>query len=315
MKRNMTRSFVIIAACLFLAQAVTTRGQQMADPDFDTKVARPAYTKKQPKVLFDEAHRNFHTTDGRYKPFATLITNDGYQVTPNKEKFQKSTLNGYDILVIANASGPDANLGAAAKESAFTDEECDVVRDWVRAGGSLLLIADHSPYGSAAENLGKRFGVDMSKGYTADPENYDKESNNQGLIIYTRESGRLANHPITRGRNASERINRIIAFTGQSLKGPADSIAFMKLAASAIDQFPKPGGEREKPDVSAAGRAQGIAMRVGRGRVVMLGEAAMLSAQVIKRPNQPDFRMGMNVSGIDNRQFALNTMHWLSHLL
>ena len=105
MKRNITRSFAMIVACLFLAQAITTRGQQMADPDFDTKVARPAYTKKHPKVLFDEAHRNFHTTDGRYKPFATLISNDGYQVTPNKEKFQKSTLKGYDILVIANASG------------------------------------------------------------------------------------------------------------------------------------------------------------------------------------------------------------------
>ena len=217
MKRNITRSFARIVACLFLAQAITTRGQQMADPDFDTKVARPAYTKKHPKVLFDEAHRNFHTADGRYKPFASLITNDGYQVTPNKEKFQKSTLEGYDVLVIANAAGPDANLGAAAKESAFTDEECDAVRDWVRAGGSLLLIADHSPYGSAAENLGKRFGVDMSKGYTADPENYDKESNNQGLIIYTRESGRLADHPITRGRNSigadqsHHRVHRPIA--------------------------------------------------------------------------------------------------------
>lgn len=315
MKRNFTPIFAMIVACLFSAQAITTRGQQMADPDFDAKVARPAYTKKHPKVLFDEAHLNFHTTDGRYKPFATLITNDGYQVTPNKEKFQKKTLETYDILVIANALGADNNLGIAAKESAFTDEECDVVRDWVRAGGSLLLIADHAPMGAAAESLGKRFGVDMSKGYTADPENYDKESNNQGLIIYTRESGRLADHPITRGRNASERINRIIAFTGQSLKGPADSAAIMKLAASAIDHFPKPGGEREKPDVSAAGRAQGIVMRVGRGRVIVLGEAAMLSAQVIKRPNQPDFRMGMNVSGIDNRQFALNTMHWLSHLL
>lgn len=315
MKRNVTRSFAVIVACLFLAQAITTRGQQMADPDFDTKVARPAYTRKHPRVLFDEAHRNFHTTDGRYKPFASLIANDGYQITPNKEKFQKSLLKGYDILVIANAAGPDARLGVAAKESAFTDEECDAVRDWVRAGGSLLLVADHSPYGSAAENLGKRFGVDMSKGYTADPENYDKESNNQGLIIYTRASGRLSDHPITRGRNASERINRIIAFTGQSLKGPADAVAFMRLADSAIDTFPKPGGEREKPDVSAAGRAQGIAMRVGRGRVVMLGEAAMLSAQVIKRPDRPDFRMGMNVAGIDNRQFALNTLHWLSHLL
>ena len=315
MKSNITRSLAMAIACLFLAQAITTRGQQMADPDFDAKVARPAYTKKHPKVLFDEAHRNFHTSDGRYKPFASLITNDGYLVTPNKEKFQKSTLKGYDVLVIANAGGPDANLGIAAKESAFTDEECDAVRDWVRAGGSLLLIADHSPYGAGAENLGKRFGVDMSKGYTADPENYYKETNNRGLIVYTRESGRLADHPITRGRNTSEQINRIIAFTGQSLKGPADSVAFMKLADTAIDTFPKPGGEREKPDVSAAGRAQGIAMRVGRGRVVLLGEAAMLSAQVIKRPDGPDFRMGMNVTGIDNRQFALNVMHWLSHLL
>ncbi|MGA9771105.1 MAG: DUF4350 domain-containing protein [Blastocatellia bacterium] len=315
MKTNITRVLALLAVCLFLAQAITTRGQQMADPDFDAKVARPAYTNKHPKVLFDEAHLNFHTTDGRYKPFASLITNDGYQVTPNKEKFQPDKLKSYDILVIANALGADNNQGIAAKESAFSDEECDVVRDWVRAGGSLLLIADHAPMGAAAENLSKRFGVDMSKGYTADPENYDKESNNQGLIIYTRESGRLADHPITRGRNASERINRIIAFTGQSLKGPADSVAFMKLAASAIDTFPKPGGEREKPDVSAAGRAQGVAMRAGRGRVVVLGEAAMLSAQIVKRPNQPDFRMGMNRSGIDNRQFALNVMHWLSHLL
>jgi len=28
---------------------------------FDAKVAHPAYTKNGPKVLFDEAHKNFHT--------------------------------------------------------------------------------------------------------------------------------------------------------------------------------------------------------------------------------------------------------------
>jgi hypothetical protein len=315
MKRNITRGFAMIVACFFLAQAITTHGQQMADPAFDAKVAHPAYTKKHPKVLFDEAHSNFHTTDGRYKPFASLITSDGYRVTPNKEKFQKPTLKGYDILVIANALGADKDLGIAAKESAFKDEECDAVRDWVRAGGSLLLIADHAPMGAAAENLGKRFGVEMSKGYTGDTENNDKESGNQGFIIYTRESGRLADHPITRGRNESERINRIIAFTGQSLKGPSGSVAIMKLADTAIDHFPKPGNNQEEASVSAAGRAQGIIIKFGKGRVVILGEAAMLSAQVIKRPNQPDILFGMNRAGIDNRQFALNVMHWLSGLL
>lgn len=315
MKRKILRSRATVFILLLFAQAPPARSQQMADPDFDTKVDRPAYTKKHPKVLFDEAHLNFHTTDGRYKPFVTLIANDGYQVTPNKEKFQKKTLEGYEILVIANATGSDGSFGFGAKESAFTDEECDAVRDWVRAGGSLLLIADHAPFGIAAENLGKRFDVNMSKGYTGDPKNYDVESKNEGIIIYTRESGLLADHAITKGRDASERINRIIAFTGQSLMGPTSSVAFMKLADTAFDQVPKPGSERESTKVSAAGRAQGIAIKFGKGRVVVLGEAAMLSAQVVKRPNQPDFKMGMNRAGIDNRQFALNILHWLSRLI
>ena len=42
-----------------------------------------------------------------------------------------------------------------------------------------------------------------------------------------------------------------------------------------------------------------------------MGEAAELSAQVFG----VDEKFGMNVPGIDNRQMALNIMHWLSGLL
>jgi hypothetical protein len=66
--------------------------QQVADPDFDARVAKRAYSKKHPKVAIDEAHNNFHTASGRYKPFADLITNDGYRVIENKQKFTKETL-------------------------------------------------------------------------------------------------------------------------------------------------------------------------------------------------------------------------------
>ncbi len=282
--------------------------QQVADPNFDAKVAHPAYAKNGPKVLFDEAHNNFHTASGRYKPFADLITNDGYQVMPNKQKFSAETLKGYDILLISNALGaPRMNMPDAGNP-AFAEAECDAVRDWVRAGGSLLLIADHAPMGAANQVLAQRFGVDMSKMFTIDSQNYDKESNNPGFIIYTRASGRLADHAITRGRNDSERINKIITFTGQSLKGPADSAAFLKLADSAEDAMP---GVNPNP-VSAAGRAQGLTLSFGKGRVVVLGEAAMLSAQ-LGGPNQMPF--GMNRPGIDNRQLALNIVHWLSGLL
>jgi hypothetical protein len=296
-----------IAVCLFACCTVAVFSQQVPDPNVDVKVARPAYTKNTPKVLFDEAHFNFHTTDGRYQPFATLITNDGCRVTPNKQKFSKQSLAGYDVLVIANALGA-AQMGAPeASNPAFTEEECQAVRAWVQTGGALLLIADHAPMGAAAERLGQQFGVGMSKGYTSDPEHYPKESNNQGFIQFNRENGLLGDHAITRGRNADERINKVQSFTGQSVKGPKDSVAFLKLADSAVDT-----DRPTNTQTSAAGRAQGIALQFGKGRVVVMGEAAMLSAQ-LAGPQQ--MKMGMNQLGLDNKQLVLNLMHWLTGLL
>jgi hypothetical protein len=285
---------------------INSSAQQVADPNFDARVAHPAYQKNGPKVLFDEAHNNFHTATGRYKPFADLITNDGYQITPNKQKFSAEVLKGFDVLVISNALGAARMNMPDAANPAFTDAECDAVRDWVKAGGALLLIADHAPMGAAAQIMAQRFSVDMSKMFTVDSQNYDHDSQNPGFIVYTRESGRLADHPITRGRNDSERINKIITFTGQSLKGPPESVAFLKLADTAVDV--KPGVNAEP--ASAAGRSQGLAMASGKGRVVVLGEAAMISAQLSN-----NMAFGMNRPGIDNRQMALNMMHWLSGLL
>src|SRR5438876_8057923 len=161
MNKPIRRSISLVAALSFALLAVDNIAQQIADPNFDAKVTHPAYVKNGPKVLFDEAHNNFHTASGRYKPFADLITNDGYQVTPNKQKFSAETLKGYDILLISNALGaPRMNMPDAGNP-AFAEAECDAVRDWVRAGGSLLLIADHAPMGAANQILAWRFSVDM----------------------------------------------------------------------------------------------------------------------------------------------------------
>jgi hypothetical protein len=46
--------------------------------------------------------------------------------------------------------------------------------------------------------------------------------------------------------------------------------------------------------------------------VFVQGEAAMLSAQVAGSENR---KVGMNVPGNDNKQYALNLMHWLSGIL
>src|SRR2546423_14258186 len=294
--------------CLLLFfVSVAAIGQQIADPHFNARVEHPAYTKNFPRVLFDEAHNNFHTTTGRYKPFADLIFNDGYHVAVNRKPFAKESLQTFKILVIANALGAEDMDDEGADGPAFSGEECDAVRDWIRGGGALLFIADHAPFGSAAEILANRLGVNMSKGFTEDPANADPESKIPSVIVYSRQNHLLADHPITNGRNDSERVNRIIAFTGQSLKGPEGSDAFMELADTAVDHIPSTTKSN-----SAAGRAQGIAFHLGKGRVVVMGEAGMLSAQVTGSDNRP---FGMNIPDIDNKQLALNIMHWLSGLL
>src|SRR5687767_15124194 len=255
---------------MILLVSFPASSQQQADATFDASVKNPAYTTTRPKVLFDEAHFNFHTATGRYKPFADLITNDGYHVTSNKEKFTAQSLQGYEVLVIANAGAAQANSADRIKP-AFTDEECDAVREWVRSGGALLLIADHAPAGQAAAILASRFNVDMSKGYTADPVNFERVTLDVSWIQFSRANRNLADHPITRGRNAAERINKVLSFTGQSLKGPKASTALLKLSPQAydIDTLNNPAQAKM---VSAAGRSQALAMPFAKGRVVISGE-------------------------------------------
>ena len=301
MKRRLT--FLI----LFLIIAVSVASaQQMADPEFNTSVENPAYSKSGPRVMFDEAHHNFHTMDGRYQPFANLLLNDGYRVIRNRVPFTKISLKDYKVLVIANALGAEEMDDTGADNPAFTEPEIEAVQDWVRGGGSLLLIADHAPFGGAAESLGKRFGVEMSKGFTLDEAN--SAEGNPSLIIYSRENHLLLEHPITAGRGGAEKINKVMSFTGQSLVGPKGSYPILKLADTAKDTPDRSG----TTFTSAAGRAQALAFKFGKGRVVVQGEAAMLSAQIA---GANKFNMGMNVPGTDNKQYTLNVLHWLSGML
>lgn len=298
-----------------LANSRRDAQQQGGDPDFNPQVARPAYLKSHPKVLIDEAHNNADTFRGRYKPFADLIASDGYRVVPNTEGFSRETLTGCRVLVVVNAAGSPGQTGI----SPFTEKELNAVWDWVSKGGGLLLITDHAPYTAAAAAISRRFEVEITQGYTIDTSKYNKESEDQTELVFTRAEGLLAEHAITRGRDATEQIKRIITFAGTSLKGPPKSVAIIRLSDTAMDVLPpdrKPSSSPEEPHpehkpVSAAGRAQGVALEVGLGRVVVLGDAAMLTAQVGPR----GYRFGMNVSGTDNRQLALNLMHWLSGLL
>lgn len=306
----------IIRCVVFTALTVACgKPRQTADSEFDTTVRRPAYLSEHPKVLFDEAHHNIHTARGTYKPFVKLISGDGYEIRSGNEPFSAPALEGYTVLVIANALGPDKSPDSPA----FTAAERDAVRQWVEKGGSLLLIADHAPTGGAVADLSARFGVEMSKGLVEDSLNYDSRSGDTSQLLFTRENGLLAEHAITEGRDSTERIRRVMTFTGQALRATNGGVAFLVLGRSAATRPAIVTVDTSSRDtrvtisygdpMPASGGAQGVAIQAGKGRVVVIGEAAMLSAQLDGKTKRP---FGMNVPGVDNRQLALNIMHWLS---
>jgi hypothetical protein len=184
----------------------------------------------------------------------------------------------------------------------------------VSNGGSLLLIADHYPFGSAVEILGNKFGIDFQKGMVEDSVYYDKPSNDYSRLEFSKQNGLLPDHEISRG------INKVITFSGQSLKCSNPYFSFLNLSSSAFDLNADVKIIRDGNDsrveinyihpTSASGRSQGIAMTFGKGKIVVLGEAAMLTAQ----KSRDDLNIGMNYN-TDNKILALNIMHWLTENL
>ncbi|MEW6737767.1 MAG: DUF4350 domain-containing protein [Acidobacteriota bacterium] len=306
--RLLTALAIIVLLIAVFSLIKLWEAEQFPDPNFDSVVANPAYQDNHPTVCIDAAHNNFHTAEGLYQPFATLISNDGYRVVSNQQAFNREALARCDLLVIANALGAWYPFIPGADRPAFSEAECDAVRDWAMSGGALLLVADHAPAGAAAERLASRFGIEMSKGYLFDTTHAERAPDAQdSWVVYSRENGLLAEHEITKGRNDNEKINRVTSFTGQSLKCKENCAAILKLTESAGDYDPQTGKE-----IPATNRAQAVALYYGKGRVVVLGEAAMITAQVT---GDGHIKFGMQRSGNDNKQFALNIMHWLSGLL
>jgi len=306
------RALLLLSFALMLLTTGTAHAQQIADPDFNPSIDKPAYTSgKGPVVFIDEAHFNFHTASGRYSTFAELARRDGYVVQESKAKFSRASLKAARVLVIANAlSERNQTDWSPPFEPSFTDEEVAAVRAWVNAGGSLLLIVDHFPMPALAEKLALAFGIRFNNGYALDP------SAPPGPSVFKRADQSLTDHPITRGRNAKEKIDSVATFTGSAFQLDAKGEPLLIFSANAVAAMPKQFGQHmnpETPRVPISGWLQGAALRVGRGRVAVFGEAAMFSAQLAGPQRAP---MGMNAPiAAQNPQFLLNLLHWLSGLL
>ena len=308
----MTRTLVLLALLPSLLAA-----QQVADSAFRPTVARPAYPAGQgPVVCVDEAHHNFHTLGGRFYAFGELLRRDGFVTRPNRSSFSAVALAPCKVLVISNAQPSDAgwNTYPYPTPPAFSKAEIDAVRGWVEDGGNLLLIADHMPLAGAAAALGAAFGFEFNDGFAVAGFQTEGERNASFArpTMFTRADATLADHPVTRGRDSTERLTSVRSFTGQAFKAPASAQPVMVLPAGFISLMPRVAWQFDSSTVRVpvGGWLQGATLGLGRGRVAVFGEAAMFTAQLGGRDRRP---MGMNAPGAEqNAQLVLNVMRWLS---
>jgi hypothetical protein len=280
--------------------------QQVSDTVFRAPIERPRFAAGTgPVVAIDAGHHDFHTADGRFRAFAQLMRDDGYRVRSLDGPITPESLRGVKVLVIANALA-EANLQqwALPTPSAFTDQEIGTIAAFVRGGGGLLLAADHMPFPGAAGPLATAFSVTLTNGFVFD------SAPGHGVPAFTRAAGTLRSHPITDGQASGERIDSVRSFTGEGFRVPRGFTPLMVFGPGAVNYLPKVAWEFDSTTTreSAEGMVQAAAGQVGRGRVVVTGEAGMLTAQLARgRP------MGMNVpSAPQNWRFVRQAIRWLA---
>ena len=280
--------------------------QQLADLEYTPEIKSPMYEEgKGPVVFIDEGHFNFHTKNGRYASFARLLERDGYQVKAYHGLFNKQGLAKGKILVISNAlNEANVNNWFLPNPSAFTKTEIQLLDEWVRAGGSLFLIADHMPMGGAAIDLAAVFGFTFTNGFVFDTVT-------RSLDFFNLEKLSLVESSLTKGRNEDERVEQVVSFTGQAFKISQDATPILVFGPNYQNMLPDTAwvfnGNTRKYNVEAW--SQGAFKRHGTGKIVAFGEAAMFSAQLAGPQKR---KMGMNhPSAPENYQLLLNIIHWL----
>jgi len=298
--RNLNLSIILIFV------GATLSAQQISDVKYKPEIKNPAYEAGSgPLIYLDEGHNNFHTLEGRYKPFKLLLERDGYVLKSSRNEITSQLLNKCKIFIISDPM-------SEKKKSAYSENEIIAMRNWVKNGGSLFLITDHMPDPPAIKKLAEAFGITVQNSYVFNSENEDFG----GKIIFSRKNNTLGDHPITYGRSGhEERINSVTSFTGSAFKAGKKFIPLMTFGAHKTAWLIKKDGKFPKntPKIDVEGWFQGGVQEFGKGRLAFFSEAGMFTAQIIG-PQKTKF--GMNVPDAkENSQFLLNIMHWLSGII
>jgi hypothetical protein len=295
----------IISSCILCCSFIAM-SQQVVDTTLVPHIEKPYYeTQKGPTVYIDEIHNNFHTKEGRFKPFSTLLERDGYNV---RSLTSFDLLKNIDVLVISNAvNSNNIRNWQQPIHDAFSSEEIVIIKKWVAAGGRLLIIADHMPFSGATKSLANAFGFDFCDGFAQLSQPQSEPD------VFSEENKRLLTSKITDG-SYGKPLKSVTTFTGSSFQIPEKAIGILKFIKGDECLQPEIAWQFDDntPSLDLQDSYQGAIMNFGKGKLAVFGEAAQFTAQTVTN-DYGTFHVGFNSETAPNNiDFIRNLMLWLS---
>lgn len=296
---------IIVPYCILLLSIAQLRAQQVVDELFYYAIADPKHRiGAGPLLLFDEAHHNPVTLRGTYAAFSNLLLADGYRLRSAKEKITSAGLRDAKIFVTINAMYDQENWSLPAR-SAFTDQEIEILRQWVFAGGSLFLMTDHMPCGGSVQSLAAVFGINVINGFALRRDGQAE--------IFSKDRKTLLSNEITSAGGRD--IDSIMCWGGTGFIVPSSAHIISMLNEEYDIYLPNDANQIKRPisihipRISGTGFANGAYLKFGKGRLVIFGDGALFSAQLHGIKSE---KRGMNHPyAKQNAQLLRNVVHWL----
>lgn len=242
--------------------------------------------EKTIRIGFDYSHNNKLTIESpSFSDFTDFLFRSGFNIGMIKNGIEIEKLELYKVFIIGSPFGED-----------FSEMEIKAIEQYVKNGGSLLVISDS---GGDTENETNSNEITETFGFTFNPDiicdslNYVK---NQEQVIISN----LEIHPIT------QEVNRIVHSSGCSISVDETfesdkNISLQILAKGGLNTFVKSFNGEKYIELDAPNFPIFIAVNYYDGRVVGLGNTSIFSS----------LSSNYGFNALDNNVLIANTINWL----
>ena len=296
--------YIIFIVLIAIALPVPS---QIPNYAYNPDIGQASYPNRKGSIIFiDETHLNLHTLKNRWYMTGKLLEKDGYRVYPFDNELTHESISECDIFIVVNATHEKNRARRSPTYPAFTQNEISVIKNWVKNGGSLLLIADHMPFAGAINNLAMAFGFSFENGHAINQKGKPD--------VFTRTTNSLTENIIT-NNDRFGRLDSILTLSGSAFKAPNNATTILKLDTNWVSYNVSKAWDFEKVQpIHVNGYSQGAFVEFGNGKIAVFGESAMFSATLGGGLSWK--KLGMSsYHGRNNYKLLLNTVSWLDNKL